>query len=127
MINLGEYIALLEDQDLDLMMPIGFSQPHSYRGIYEELAFVITYRIKIGEMLDVAKGCVGQVFQGYKGGDFRMGEYTTVNYQMYEYAVYDGAEIDYLLMRLLFQYAEMASHLEGDVDPDILLQDYKVE
>lgn len=55
-------------------------EPHSYRGYYVDLAF----ETESGETmpaikaLEIAKSCMGEVFEGYKGGDYQMGRNTPV-------------------------------------------------
>ena len=48
----------------------------SYRGDYQELAFNPVKDAKVSDMLEFAKGSIGKTFAGYKGGEFKMGEYT---------------------------------------------------
>lgn len=52
--------------------PDGFD---SYRGFYDHLAlgYVEGHEtVTVDDLLTQAKGCVGEVFTGYKGGQFRM-------------------------------------------------------
>jgi hypothetical protein len=116
--SLGEYIEFLEKQDQEQVLPIGFLYPHSYRGNYSELAFVLEKNVPISTMLKVAKECVGKTFEGYKGGDFKMDLHTEVIYQYSQYGVYEGGTIDYLLLRLLIA---QSSHT---VSPDFFVMDY---
>lgn len=58
----------------------GIQNPHSYRGYYSDLAFetnigVMTTAVKV---LEIARSCMGEVFTGYKGGDFQMGRNTPI-------------------------------------------------
>lgn len=51
--------------------------PGSYRGYYSDLYFKRGEGTRpASELLDVARGCMGEVFTGYKGGDFQMGRST---------------------------------------------------
>lgn len=75
---LKELIEFLESQPADKVVPIGFSRPHSYRGYYECLAFQPKENVTCGEMLEDAKSALGKTFEGYKGGEYVMGEYTDV-------------------------------------------------
>lgn len=57
----------------------GSASPHSYRGYYCDLAFEPSdnrNRITASVALALCKGAMGEVFQGYKGGDFQMGRNT---------------------------------------------------
>lgn len=72
--TLGELIAFLEKRDPRIVVPMGFNGPHSYRGIYRDLAFEPVRDTTVGEMLACAKDALGRTFDGYKGGDFVMDE-----------------------------------------------------
>lgn len=53
---------------------------HSYRGYYDRLSFgSIETPPTVGALLDAARNCVGKIFTGYKGGEFRMTEHTPVH------------------------------------------------
>ena len=59
--------------------PIGISRPHSYRGYYSNLSFEPTKEpIPASDALALCKGAMGEVFTGYKGGEFQMGRNTPV-------------------------------------------------
>lgn len=75
---LKDLITFLEKQDPNKVVPYGFHAPHSHRGDYSELAFEPTENITFGEMLSEARSAVGATFEGYKGGDFKMSEFTPV-------------------------------------------------
>lgn len=73
---LGQLIEILERHPREQRVVMGFGSAHSYRGIYEDLAFEPTADTTVGEMLDHAKSALGCTFQGYKGGEYLMTEYT---------------------------------------------------
>lgn len=75
-LDLGGIIARLEGEDRDLVLPVGFKNPHSFRGYYEQLAFKPTRNISVGDVLDAARSAVGRTFEGWKGGHFEMSEST---------------------------------------------------
>lgn len=75
---LGELIKFLEACDQSTHVPVGFGKPHSYRGYYDELAFEPVTNTTVGAMLEAAKSALNQTFQGYKGGDYVMDEWTPV-------------------------------------------------
>lgn len=77
--KLQRLIEILENEDQSKVIENGFLYPHSYRGRYDELAFEPAHNVPVKTMLDMCKGCVGAVFQGYKGGDFPMRKDTLVN------------------------------------------------
>jgi hypothetical protein len=76
--TLGELIKRLEKVDPKQEVKMGFSNPHSYRGYYDELAFEPQEDTTVGEMLDWAKSAVGATYTGYKGGEYTMSEWTEV-------------------------------------------------
>lgn len=63
---------MIEPEKKDISLPIGLSDPHSYRGFYDELAFRPCRNITPNEMLEEARSCVGKVFTGYQGGEYTM-------------------------------------------------------
>ncbi len=76
--TLEELIHALEWASPDLRVPLGFANPHSYRGYYTDLAFEPEEDTTVREMLACAKSALGQTYSGYKGGDYTMSGYTDV-------------------------------------------------
>lgn len=76
--QLRDLIEALEKADQTKVVPHGFNNPHSYRGYYEELAFVPAENVTVASMLAAAKSAIGRTFTGWKGGDFTMGEWSNV-------------------------------------------------
>lgn len=70
--TLGELISVLEKADQDMVVALGFSNPHSYRGYYDELAFVPTPDISVRQMLEAARFALDRRFTGWKGGEWMM-------------------------------------------------------
>lgn len=87
--SLGDFIKALEASDPEWVVPVGIAEPHSWRGDYMELAFQPAPPMTIGEALAVARSAMGQTYQGYKGGDFEMNEWTPVHLSFY------GSSADY--------------------------------
>lgn len=77
--QLIDLIKRLEQEDPNKIIRKGFHNPHSYRGYYEELSFEPLENAKISEMLKCAKESLGNTYEGYKGGEFTMTEYTNCN------------------------------------------------
>jgi len=75
-VKLGELIAYLKTLPPDQRVKHGFTDPHSYRGYYEDLAFEPCEETTVGAMLAAAESALGGVFQGYKGGQYKMTEHT---------------------------------------------------
>lgn len=76
--TLKELITMLEAADPSHVAPVGFHNPHSYRGYYEDLAFSPLENVPVSSMLACARGALGATYQGYKGGDYTMGDHTEV-------------------------------------------------
>lgn len=78
--TLGEMIHRLEQESRQLVLPYGISHPHSYRGYYERLAFEVDRDVPryVGEWIDLARSCIGQTYQGWKGGEYTMAENSLV-------------------------------------------------
>jgi hypothetical protein len=84
-VTLGQLIAVLTAEaakDPGRKPAIGFSNPHSYRGSYDELAFEPDPTVTVGEMYEAAMEANGSVYRGWKGGDYRMTDHTPVNLAM---------------------------------------------
>jgi hypothetical protein len=74
--TLGELIALLEARDPEQVVPLGFGNPHSYRGYYHELGFEPVRNVTVGAMLASARSALGSTYEGYKGGEYTMSDHT---------------------------------------------------
>lgn len=81
--RLSELIATLEKAPQDLVVPFGFGHPHSWRGDYAQLAFEPEENVTVAYMLEAAKSALGATYEGYKGGDFTMDEYTRIHIEEY--------------------------------------------
>lgn len=74
--TLGKLIERLEAMPADMLVD-GIEAPHSYRGYYHDLAFEkCANKVKAGDLLAVCRGAMGEVFEGYKGGEYVMGALT---------------------------------------------------
>lgn len=76
--SLGELIAALSAVDGARTVKLGFGNPHSYRGYYEQLAFEPVADTTVADMLAAAQEALDTTYQGWKGGDFTMSESTDV-------------------------------------------------
>jgi hypothetical protein len=76
--TLGKMIEALAAMDPEKKMS-GLHAPHSYRGYYRDLAFEASHTDDTaGTLLALCRSCMGETFEGYKGGDFDMGAQTPV-------------------------------------------------
>ena len=75
--DLGELIKALEaEPDQGKVLPLGLGHPDSYRGFYEQLEFNPVADVTVGQVLADARSAVAATFQGWKGGEYVMGEST---------------------------------------------------
>lgn len=75
--RLGELIEALEAvENKEATVEYGFARPHSSRGDYSELAFDPATGVTLQSMLDHARAALGSTFEGWKGGDFTMHDFT---------------------------------------------------
>lgn len=74
--TLEQLIDELEKYDLNIVVKHGFTNPHSYRGYYDQLAFEPASNVSVGFMLSCAESALGAIFEGWKGGDYMMDEDT---------------------------------------------------
>jgi len=77
--KLKDLIDLLEKFPSGMRVAEGFGNPHSWRGVYSELAFEPVNDTTIGDMLYEARSAIGETYCGHKGGEFTMMLDTTVN------------------------------------------------
>lgn len=70
-LTLGKLISYLQTTSVPKVANL--VNPHSYRGYYTDLAFVLeTGEVSREEMLRICKNLVGMEFMGYKGGFYKM-------------------------------------------------------
>ena len=75
-LTLGALIAALEKMPADAQVA-NLRDPDSYRGYYSDLYFARHDGTRpAAELLAECKAAMGQVFSGYKGGDYVMGALT---------------------------------------------------
>lgn len=107
---LEELIAYLEKKDPPIVLPNGFFHPHSYRGFYEQLAFEPKQDVRVGDMLLDARSALGATFEGYKGGSFKMREYTDCWLAQYGNS---GDSLNVLVLDAMFLAASHAALVEA--------------
>jgi len=59
--HLQRLIDILEKENPDRVIPLGFNHPHSYRGYYDCLAFEFEKIVRIGDMLRYAKSALNNI------------------------------------------------------------------
>lgn len=67
-------LSLPQEKEIDVI-----ENPHSYRGYYNDLAFEKSKgKCTVSKTLEMCRSCMGEVFQGYKGGEYQMGRNTPI-------------------------------------------------
>lgn len=80
--NLKELKEYLESFDKGTVFNFGLSNPFSWRGSYDEVAFnIVEEKTSKEDILSKIEMAYTQTFYGYKGGEYRYNEYTQVNYE----------------------------------------------
>ena len=98
---LNEIIDELRRVDQNKLLPFRLTNPHSYRGDYSELAFErLDFTSSVGDWVKMLKAQIGQTYQGYKGGEYTMAEYSNVFIAEYGSC---GSEINELVLELLLK------------------------
>lgn len=72
--TLGELIKVLDSMPSELELKLG--ELRSYRGYYSDLAFAPDEKRLVSEILADCRAAMGEVFDGYKGGEYVMGSKT---------------------------------------------------
>ena len=89
--TLGDFIDALEALDGNREVA-GVGEMMSYRGYYSDLAIEPEESVApVREVLAKARACMGEVFSGYKGGDFLMGKTTPL--WLSEYGTASGLRV----------------------------------
>lgn len=112
---LKQLIEYLEKKDCDLVVQMGFDEPHSYRGDYMCLAFEPARDVTVGAMLQCARDSVGIPYQGSNGGEYRMVGGTEVYLAMYGCS---GEKIGTVLLDYMTGVydSEECEHLRGVIN-----------
>jgi hypothetical protein len=77
-VTLGKLIDILVQMEPDSVVP-NLINPHSYRGYYSDLAFEQHSGTRTAqELLADCRASMGEVFYGWKGGEFVMGRNTPI-------------------------------------------------
>lgn len=96
--KLRELIETLEKYPVEHAVPLGFGDPDSYRGYYDQIAFRVVRDTTVGAMLKDARSADGETYYGYKGGNYTMGLDTDVWLAEYGHC---GEEIGPVLLGLM--------------------------
>ena len=108
--DLGEFKRHIEGTKKGTKFEYGISNPFSWRGSYDEVAFsIIETASTREEILEKIEEALTGVFYGWKGGEYKYQSYTTVNFEEGEGRYSDG---EYCL--------EIIKKIDGEETPKTL-------
>jgi len=80
--ELKDFKQHIENAEKGKTFEYGISNPFSWRGSYDEVAFeILEIPMTREEMLIRIQKAYDDVFYGYKGGEYRFSDWTTVNFE----------------------------------------------
>lgn len=97
---LKDIIRFLKQRDPNEVPLIGFNNPQSYRGYYDQLAFEPCIGVTVAQMLDDCNYALNNTFEGYKGGTYSYDVYTDC--WLSSYGCCSGQPITLFLLHLMF-------------------------
>ena len=77
-LTLGAVKDALEKMPKDAVCAIGFGEPNSYRGYYDQVAFKPAPNVLVRDMQVYVEDALSREFEGYKGGTYHYGQLTPV-------------------------------------------------
>ena len=104
--NLGELqLKFQKLKNREFVFTKGFSDPHSYRGYYNQVCFEPTTGVPLKEILESINDALTQTFVAYKGGEYTYGIFTTTNLQMYGHCENnDCQKLEELVKEMIEEY-----------------------
>ena len=80
--ELKEFKQQIEQAEVGKTFDYGISEPFSWRGSYDEVAFeILEQPMTREEILDNIEKAYTGTFYGYKGGEYTYQDYTPVNFE----------------------------------------------
>lgn len=70
---------LIEQNGADACVPFGFTNAHSWRGVYAEPSFEPCGPTTLGDMRAEVERALTETFTGWKGGEFEYGDWSTAH------------------------------------------------
>lgn len=95
--NIAELYKFIEQFPDTRTCKYGFTNPHSYRGYYEEAAVEPQENTTIKEMKESIERLLSEEFMGYKGGEYTYEYNTKINLAYYGCTSDDDSWIETLL------------------------------
>ena len=79
LLEFKDYVLSLDELEI---LDYGISEPFSWRGSYDEVAFsILNQPTPIDEILRNINLAYTNIFIGWKGGEYRYNDFTTVNFE----------------------------------------------
>jgi hypothetical protein len=99
--DLGTFEKMVKGYPAGTKFKRGFSEPFSWRGSYDEVAFkIVDEEMTKAAIMKNIKKAYTKVFHGYKGGEYRYGSHTPVNFEE-DYGSYtDGSYCGDIISKL---------------------------
>jgi hypothetical protein len=85
-VTLGHMIKTLGELEGSQVLPFTFGNPHSNRGWYEKLGLEMQGEGTVQDLVQILENCVGEAFEGYKGGHYGMDVSTEACVSQYGYS-----------------------------------------
>ena len=79
-LTIDELLLYLDGIDDDLLWPKGFGRGHSYRGVYNQVAFSKAWSLTTAQIKENVRAMINVTVTGYKGGYFPINGNTLVNW-----------------------------------------------
>ena len=100
--ELKEFKQHIENFPKGTLFNYGISKPFSWRGSYDEVAFsIIESEMSKEDILKNIELAYTETLYGYKGGEYRCSDYTTLNFEENGYGDYsDGGYVSVMIGKI---------------------------
>jgi hypothetical protein len=99
--NLIDFKKHIESFDNETEFKYGISEPFSWRGSYDEVAFsIVEEHMTKEEILENIEKAYTEKFYGYKGGEYNYFDYTTINFENGDSNYSDGGYCSDMIAKL---------------------------
>ena len=110
--TLFEFKKHIESSEDGTIFNYGISDPFSWRGAYDEVAFeILEEGMSKEDILERIQKAYEGVFIGYKGGEYQYHDYTTVNFEQSIRSYTDGGYCTEMIAKIrqceIFESQEM--------------------
>lgn len=102
-LTLGKLKEGFEKLDPNKVLEIGISEPFSWRGSYDEVAFSIIKNVTVKECLDNIEKAFTETFYGYKGGEYKYFDKTPVNFESDSGRYSGGSYAEYVIDEYFYE------------------------